>query len=99
LTSSPESSTIPTTGRNAAERRPRAVIKKSVAFDEAVGREALKRAGERGFSRFVNDAVARRLQALRVAELLSQLDGELGPVPPDVIADVEAEWDAATRPR
>lgn len=76
-----------------------AVIKKSVAFDEAVGREALERAGERGFSRFVNDAVAQRLQALRVAELLSELDEELGPVPPDVIADVEAEWDAATRPR
>jgi hypothetical protein len=75
------------------------VLKKSVAFDEAVGREALERAGERGFSRFVNDAVAQRLQALRIAELLADMDAELGPAPSEVTAAVEAEWDAASRPR
>jgi hypothetical protein len=76
-----------------------AVLKKSVAFDETVGREALERAGERGFSRFVNDAVAQRLQALRVLDLLAELDAEHGPVPPEVGAAVDAEWDAASRPR
>lgn len=76
-----------------------AVTKKSVAFDEAVAREAVERAGERGFSRFVNDAVAQRLQALRIAELLAGLDEELGPVPSEVAAAVELEWDTATRPR
>ena len=75
------------------------VTKKSVAFDETVAREAVERAGERGFSRFVNDAVAQRLQALRIAELLAELDEELGAVPPEVAAAVELEWDTATRPR
>jgi hypothetical protein len=75
------------------------VLKKSVAFDEAVGREALERAGERGFSRFVNDAVAQRLQSLRLAELLAGQEASLGPVDPAVAAEVEAEWVAATRPR
>jgi hypothetical protein len=75
------------------------VLKKSVAFEESVGREALARAGERGFSRFVNDAVAQRLQALRIAELLADLEAEHGPVPAEVAAAVEAEWDVATRPR
>lgn len=75
------------------------VLKKSVAFDDAVGREALQRAGERGFSRFVNDAVAQRLQAIRIAELLEALDAEEGPVAAEVTASVEAEWDAAIRRR
>jgi hypothetical protein len=75
------------------------VLKKSVAFDETVGREALERAGERGFSRFVNDAVAQRLQAIRIAELLAAMDAEHGQVPAALAADVEAEWDAAARPR
>ncbi len=76
-----------------------AVLKKSVAFEETVGREALERAGERGFSRFVNDAVAQRLQALRVLDLLAVMDAEHGPVPPEIGLAVEAEWDGATRPR
>jgi hypothetical protein len=76
-----------------------AVLKKSVAFEEAVGREALERAGERGFSRFVNDAVAQRLQTLRILDLLAAMDAEHGPVPLEIASAVEAEWDAATRPR
>jgi len=76
-----------------------AVLKKSVAFDEAVGHEALERAGERGFSRFVNDAVAQRLQALRILDLLAEMDAVHGPVAPEIMAAVSDEWDAATRPR
>jgi hypothetical protein len=72
------------------------VLKKSVAFDEAVGREALARAGERGFSRFVNDAVAQRLQALRIAELYAEFEQEHGAVSDAVRRGVSDEWDAAT---
>jgi hypothetical protein len=73
-----------------------AVVKKSVAFDEAVGREALERAGERGFSRLVNDAVAQRLQALRIAEMYEEYRISAGPVSDEVIESVRAEWDDAT---
>lgn len=76
-----------------------AVLKKSVAFDEAVGREALERAGERGFSRFVNEAVAQRLQAIRIVELYEEFEAERGPVSEATRRAVSAEWDAATAPR
>ena len=72
-----------------------AVLKKSVAFDEAVGREAIDRAGERGFSRFVNDAVAQRLQALRIVELYAEFEQASGPVPETTRREVAAEWDEA----
>jgi hypothetical protein len=76
-----------------------AVSKKSVAFDEDVAREAEERAGERGFSRFVNDAVAQRLQALRVAELYAEYETRNGPVPEATRGDVAAEWEAASSGR
>ena len=71
-----------------------AVLKKSVAFDEKVGREALEVAGEGGFSRFVNDAVAQRLQQIRIKTLLAEMDAEFGPVPEEIRREVAAEWDA-----
>ncbi len=75
------------------------VSKKSVAFDEDVARQAEERAGERGFSRFVNDAVAQRLQAIRVAELHAEYEASSGPVSEETRADVAAEWEAATSRR
>ena len=76
-----------------------AVSKKSVAFDEEVAREAEERAGERGFSRFVNDAVAQRLQAIRVAELYAEYETRNGPVPQATRNGVTAEWEAASSGR
>ena len=76
-----------------------AVSKKSVAFDEEVAREAEERAGERGFSRFVNDAVAQRLQAIRIAELYAEYETRNGPVAESTRADVTAEWEAASSGR
>jgi hypothetical protein len=76
-----------------------AVVKKSVAFDAAVAREAVALAGEGGFSRFVNDLVAQRLQAIRIEKMLAEMDAEFGPVPPEIAAEVDAEWDAALRHR
>src|ERR1700693_1812604 len=84
LTATRAAPSIPTSGRTRTERPPVAVLKKSVAFDEAVGHEALERAGERGFSRFVNDAVAQRLQALRILDLLAEMDAEHGGGTPGV---------------
>lgn len=75
-----------------------AVVKKSVAFDEAVCRQALELAGERGFSRFVNDAVAQRLQALRIEAWAASIDQEVGAVPDDTVAFVRLELDAALQP-
>ena len=75
------------------------VSKRSVAFDAEVAREAEERAGERGFSRFVNDAVAQRLQAIRVAELYAEYETRNGPVPEPVRSDVAAEWEAASSGR
>jgi hypothetical protein len=69
-----------------------AVLKKSVAFDERVGREALEVAGEGGFSRFVNDAVAWQLQRIRLAALFDEWDQESGPVPEDVRQEVAVQW-------
>jgi hypothetical protein len=71
-----------------------AVLKKSVAFDEKVGREALAVAGEGGFSAFVNEAVALRLQRMRIQALFNAWDAEFGPVPDEVQREVEAEWAA-----
>lgn len=68
------------------------VLKKSVAFDEKVGREAIEVAGEGGFSRFVNDAVAWQLQRLRLAALFDEWNEAFGPVPEDARQEVAAQW-------
>lgn len=70
-----------------------ATTKRSVAFDPAVAAEALALAGERGFSRFVNDAVAQRLQAIRIEALYAEFVERTGPVPDDVRREVAAAWD------
>ena len=71
------------------------VMKKSVAFDPAVARAALEVAGERGFSRFVNDAVAQRLQAIRIETLYQAHIEAFGQPPEAMAAEVSAEWDGA----
>lgn len=70
-----------------------ATTKRSVAFDPAVAAEALALAGERGFSRFVNDAVAQRLQAIRIETLYAEHVARSGPVPSEIRREVAAEWD------
>ena len=68
------------------------VVKRSVAFSQEVAAEADRRAGERGFSRLVNEAVEQHLQALRMAELYDDFVRRHGPVPADVKRDVADEW-------
>lgn len=55
--------------------------------------EAKARVGERGFSRYLDDALARQLQFDRLADLEHELEAEFGPIPPGVQREVdEMEW-------
>lgn len=55
--------------------------------------EAKARVGERGFSRYLDEALARQLQVDRLADLERQLEDEFGPIPSAVQRGVdEMEW-------
>jgi hypothetical protein len=55
--------------------------------------EAKARVGERGFSRYLDEALARQLQFDRLADLERQLQDEFGPVPAEVQRRIdEMEW-------
>jgi hypothetical protein len=74
-----------------------AVMKKSVAFEESVAREAMEVAGEGNFSAFVNDSVAQRLQRIRIKQLLDETAEEFGPIPVEVRAEARRQWDEIDR--
>ena len=70
-----------------------AMTKRSVALEEEVVQEALELAGERGFSRFVNDALRLYIQRRRIEELEQELAKEHGPLTPETKAWGETiEW-------
>ena len=55
--------------------------------------EAKRRAGERGLSRYLDEALARQLQFDRLSDLEEELTAQYGPIPDDVRARVDAmEW-------
>jgi hypothetical protein len=56
-------------------------IKVSTSLDADAVIEAKTRVGERGFSRFLNEALAMRLQWERLADLERELEAEFGPIP------------------
>ena len=62
--------------------------KLSVTVEEDLVDELRERAGDRGISAFVNQAVRHELQLARLGELLVDLENELGP--PDEAMVVEA---------
>lgn len=64
--------------------------KVSVTLDPKVAAELREVAGPRGVSSFVNEAVRQQLQARRVQKLLAEMDDEFGPVPEDVVREIEA---------
>jgi hypothetical protein len=64
------------------------MTKLSVTVEEDLVDELRERAGDRGISAFVNQAVRHELQLARLGELLSDLEDELGP--PDEAMVVEA---------
>jgi len=61
-----------------------ATAKYSTTLNPARVREAKARVGERGFSRYLDDALARALQHDRLAELEMELTDLYGPIPDDV---------------
>lgn len=63
--------------------------KVSTTLDSERVAEAKARVGERGFSRYLDEALARQLQLDRLAELESDLEREFGPIPPAVQREID----------
>jgi hypothetical protein len=68
-------------------------VKVSATLDAESVAEAKARVGERGFSRFLNESLAMRLQWARLEDLERELTNEFGPVPDESRRRIEAmEW-------
>ena len=68
-------------------------VKVSTTLDAASVDEAKALVGERGFSRFLNESLAMRLQRVRLEKLLDEMGEEFGPIPEEERAWVEGqEW-------
>lgn len=65
-------------------------VRISVTLDADVADELRRVAGPRGLSAFVNDAIERRLQAVRLQAMLDEMDRESGPVPEHIQRGVDA---------
>jgi hypothetical protein len=68
------------------------VQKVSVSMPEDLATAVRERVGPGGFSRYVTEAVERRLRHDRLGDLLDELDAEFGPVPPEVLQWAEGQW-------
>lgn len=68
--------------------------KVSVTLEDGLVKQARGRAGAGGLSRYLNDALRLHLQRDRLSEYLDELDEEFGPVPPEIIKEVERRWRA-----
>jgi hypothetical protein len=67
--------------------------KVSTSLTEELVVEAKTRVGERGFSRYLDAALARQLQFDRLGDLEHELEHEFGPIPADATRHVdEMEW-------
>lgn len=68
-------------------------VKVSTTLDAGRVAEAKARVGERGFSRFLDESLAMRLQWARLEDLERDLTAEFGPIPEESRRRVEAmEW-------
>ena len=76
-----------------------AVSKVSLSIDEDVLSEARDRAGRRELSSYVNDALRRQLQRDRLAELLTEMEAESGPIPGDAMEKARKPWRNAAAPK
>ena len=55
--------------------------------------EAKARVGERGFSRYLDEALARQLQFDRLADLEVELEEQFGPIPEESLRRIQSmEW-------
>lgn len=68
-------------------------VRVSVSLDADSVAEAKARVGERGFSRFLNESLAMRLQWARLEDLERGLANDFGPIPDESRRRIEAiEW-------
>ena len=67
-------------------------VKVSVALPRRLWEEARAAVGDGSLSALVTTAVRRELAGRRTDAMLAELDAIYGPVPPDVAAEVDAEW-------
>jgi hypothetical protein len=68
-------------------------VKVSTTLDADRVAEAKARVGERGFSRFLDESLAMRLQWARLEDLERDLEEEFGPIPEESRRRVEAmDW-------
>lgn len=68
--------------------------KVSMSLDVDVLAELRERAGERGVSAYVNEAVQRQLRRDALDELLAHMRSVNGPVPEEVMEEVRRQWPA-----
>ncbi|MGQ0575531.1 MAG: hypothetical protein ACT4RN_15205 [Pseudonocardia sp.] len=66
--------------------------KVSVSMPADVTAAVRARVGRREFSRYVTAAVRRQLERDQLDALLAELEAVNGPVPPELLAEVDALW-------
>lgn len=76
-----------------------AMQKVSLTLDEDLLAEARGRVGVRGLSAYVNEALRRKLADDRWADFFAEAEAEVGPIPDDIMEQVEREWREAERAR
>lgn len=81
----PKKSTKRTSPATGDERK----VKRSFTLDRKVDEEARRRIGARGLSAFVNDAIKRRLQGLRIEAWLDEREAIDGPIPDAAFSRVD----------
>lgn len=70
-----------------------ATTKVSATLDADRVAEAKRRVGERGFSRFLDESLAMRLQAARLQDLETELEAAFGAIPPESRERIDSvEW-------
>lgn len=67
--------------------------KLSVTVDEQLAAQVRALVGERGVSAFVTRAVRHELETERLALFLAELETEIGPPDPKLVAEAEAAFD------
>jgi Arc/MetJ-type ribon-helix-helix transcriptional regulator len=66
--------------------------KVSVSLPGDLSEEVRRRVGRRGFSRFVAAAVRRQIERDDLDALLAEMEAVNGPVPPELLAEVDRLW-------
>jgi hypothetical protein len=73
---------------------PMKTTKVSITIDSDLLEEVKSYAGG-NLSRYVNAALREQVRAARLQELVAQHEAEFGPIPAEVLAQAEAEFEAA----